>query len=179
MSTNTTICIWIQLWTLRRLDWQISVSHSVHTQKTENACKLHTQSQGLLIQQTSDWSLQSLAWWRWKQWEMGEQEHLLTPGSFAGFKMLSHLKGKKVREMEKKEKASETWGERVLLALAFSSGALGEAPSMAAVLVCVHVRETQSERPSRRRKGVRLHPSFTPTTPYRHIHTNLHAAAVA
>lgn len=24
-----------------------------------------------------------------------------------------------------------------------------------------------------------LHPSFTPTSPYRHIHTNLHAAAVA
>lgn len=26
-------------------------------------------------------------------------------------------------------------------------------------------------------KGLGLHPSFTPTTPYRYIHTNLHAAA--
>lgn len=39
------------------------------------------------------------------------------------------------------------------------------------------VRETES--PTWRRKGVRLHPSFTPTTPYRYIHTNLHAAAEA
>lgn len=39
------------------------------------------------------------------------------------------------------------------------------------------MRETES--PTWRRKGVRLHPSFTPTTPYRYIHTNLHAAAAA
>lgn len=37
------------------------------------------------------------------------------------------------------------------------------------------MRETES--PTWRRKGVRLHPSFTPTTTYRYIHTNLHAAA--
>lgn len=39
------------------------------------------------------------------------------------------------------------------------------------------VRETES--PTGRRNGVRLHPSFSPTTPYRYIHTNLHAAAAA
>lgn len=54
---------------------------------------------------------------------------------------------------------------------------------MAAVPLCACVRacviERERERERERRKGIGLHPSFTPTTPYRHIHTKLHAAAVA
>ena len=37
-------------------------------------------------------------------------------------------------------------GKKVILAVAFSSGALGEAPSMAAVPVCVCVRQKDGER---------------------------------
>lgn len=45
---------------------------------------------------------------------------------------------------------------------------------MAAVPVCVCVCVTERLGEG---KGLGLHPSFTPTTPYRYIHTNLHAVA--
>lgn len=70
--------------------------------------------------------------------------------------------------------------------LAFSSAALGEA-HVAADLVCVQesdrkrARGIQKDRGQERegKGGQVAPPPFTPTIPYRHIDTNLHAAAEA
>jgi len=70
----------------------------------------------------------------------GERRCLLTPGSLAGFKMYGHQKKKKIeRDEVGGKKGGKKRGKKALLAVAFSSGALGEAPSMAAVPVCVCV----------------------------------------
>lgn len=97
--------------------------------------------------------------------ETSTQTHFIT----------DHHKEKKVGERRrgKKEEKKRKKGSFSCGLFLWCSGrgpGYGSCPSLC-------VRETES--PTWRRKGVRLHPSFTPTTPYRYIHTNLHAAAAA
>lgn len=84
-----------------------------------------------------------------------------------------HLK-KKLGEGGKGGKNKRKGGKRGSFSCGLFLWSTGRGPGYGSCpSLCV--RETES--PTWRRKGVRLHPSFTPTTPYRYIHTNLHAAA--
>lgn len=67
----------------------------------------------------------------------------VAPRSLAGLKCMA-TRRKKVREMREERKRERK--KKVLLAVAFSSGALGEAPGMAAVPVCVCVCDRESEK---------------------------------